>query len=60
VVITGSIMDEVGIHDYMTVLFVLMLEECRSFLCSKEDHTLQYVVMNHEVGLSHFLLIIVP
>jgi hypothetical protein len=32
-----------------------MIEECRSyacFLCSKEDHTLQYVVLKNEVGLS--------
>jgi hypothetical protein len=38
------------------LLFVSMNEECRSFLCSKEDHTLQYVVLSNEVGLSPFLL----
>jgi hypothetical protein len=31
-----------------------------SFLCSKEDHTLQYVVLSNEVELSPFLLILVP
>jgi hypothetical protein len=25
-----------------------MIEECRYFLCSKEDHTLQFVVMSNE------------
>jgi hypothetical protein len=42
---------------------VSMIEECRSFLCivcSKEDHTLQYVVLSSEFGLSLFLLILVP
>jgi hypothetical protein len=34
-----------------SLLFVSMIEECRSFLCSKEDHTLQYVVLSSEVGL---------
>jgi hypothetical protein len=29
--------------------FVSMIEECRSFLCSKEYHTLQYVVLSNEV-----------
>jgi hypothetical protein len=38
--------------------FVSMIEECRSFLCSKEDHTLQYAVLSNEVRLSHFLLIL--
>jgi hypothetical protein len=38
-----------------TVLFVSMIEECRSFVCNKEDHTLQYVVLSNEVGLSLFL-----
>jgi hypothetical protein len=37
-----------------------VIEECRSFLCSKEDHTLQYVVFSNEVGLSPFLLIVFP
>jgi hypothetical protein len=27
-----------------------MIEECRSFLCNKEDHILQYVVLSNEVG----------
>jgi hypothetical protein len=40
--------------------FASMIEECRFFLCSKEDHTLQYVVLSNEVGLSPFLLILVP
>jgi hypothetical protein len=39
---------------------VSMIDECRSFLCSKEDHTLQYVVLSNEIGLSLFLLILVP
>jgi hypothetical protein len=39
-------------------LLVSMIEECRSFLCSKEDHTLQYVVLSNEVMLSPFLLIL--
>jgi hypothetical protein len=34
-----------------------MLEECRFFLYSKEDHTLQYVVLSNEVGLNAFLLV---
>jgi hypothetical protein len=43
-----------------SLLFISMIEECRSFLCSKEDYTLQYVVLSNEVGLSPFLLILVP
>jgi hypothetical protein len=31
---------------------VSMIEECRSFLCSKEDHILQYVVLSNEVWVS--------
>jgi hypothetical protein len=41
-----------------SLLFVSMIEECRPFLCSKEDHTLQYVVFSNEIGLSLFLLIL--
>jgi hypothetical protein len=37
-----------------SLLPISMIEECRSFLCSKEDHTLQYVVLSNEVGLSPF------
>jgi hypothetical protein len=40
-----------------SLLIVSMIEECRSFVCSKEDHTLQYVVLNNEVWLSPFILI---
>jgi hypothetical protein len=41
---------------------ISMIEECRSwsFLGRKEDHSLQYVVLSNEVGLSPFLLILVP
>jgi hypothetical protein len=35
-----------------------MIEECKYFPCIKQDHTLQYVVLNNEVGLSPFLLIL--
>jgi hypothetical protein len=52
-----SVPDEVNIHGTRTVLFVSMLEECRFFLYSKEDHTLQYVVLSNEVGLNAFLLV---
>jgi hypothetical protein len=41
-----------------SLLIVSIIEECRSFLCSKEDHTLQYVVLSNEVGLSPFFLIL--
>jgi hypothetical protein len=43
-----------------SLLLVSMIEECRSFgyLCSKEDHTLQYVVLSNEVELRPFLLIL--
>jgi hypothetical protein len=41
-----------------SLLLVSMIEECRYFLHSKEDHTVQYVVLSNEVGLSPFLLII--
>jgi hypothetical protein len=30
------------------------------YFCSKEDHALQYVVLNNEIGLSPFLFILVP
>jgi hypothetical protein len=40
-----------------SLLSVSMIEENRSFLCSKEDHTLQYVVLSNEVWLRPFLLI---
>jgi hypothetical protein len=32
-----------------------MIEECRSILCRKEDHSLEYVVLSNEVELSPFL-----
>jgi hypothetical protein len=35
-------------------LIVSMIEECISFLCRKEDHTLQYVILSNEVGLTLF------
>jgi hypothetical protein len=38
--------------------FFSMIEECRCFPFSKEDHTLQYVVFSNEVDLSPFLLIL--
>jgi hypothetical protein len=40
------------------LLLASMIEECISFLCRKEDHTLQYVVLNNEVELSSFLFIL--
>jgi hypothetical protein len=43
-----------------SLLSVSMIEEYRSFLCSKEDHTLQYVALSHEIGLIPFLLILYP
>jgi hypothetical protein len=50
-------MYEVNIDGTRTVLFVSMIEECRYFLCRKEDHILQFVVLSNEVELSPFLLI---
>jgi hypothetical protein len=54
-----SVPDEVNIHGNRTVLFVSvsMIEESTSFLCSKEDHILQYVVLSNDIGLITFLLI---
>jgi hypothetical protein len=39
-----------------------MIDECRSclFFYSKEDHTLQYIVLSNEVVLIPFLLILIP
>jgi hypothetical protein len=42
---------------YSSLSSVSMIEECRSFLCSREDHILQCVVSNNGVGLSPCLLI---
>jgi hypothetical protein len=41
-----------------SLLLISMIEEYRTFLCSKEDHTIQYVVLSNEVRLSPFLLIL--
>jgi hypothetical protein len=41
-------------------VIVSLIEECRYYLCKKEDHTRQYVVLNNEVKLSPFLSILLP
>jgi hypothetical protein len=38
----------------------LMNIDLVGYLCNKEDHTLQHVVLSDEIGLSPFLLILVP
>jgi hypothetical protein len=55
--IVFSVPYEVNIHDTRTVLFVSMIEECRSCICNKADHFLQYVVLSNDVRLITFLVI---